>query len=323
LKCILVTPGEPAGIGPDCIISFAMRQSCVPFAVVADPDVLRTRAKLLQSTANIIPCTLDTLPTTHKANDLYCLPVTCPNAVVPGQLNPANAGYVLQCLELATDLCHQQKAAALVTGPINKQCINDAGIPFTGHTEWLADTTKTENVVMMLATPFSRMSSPKALNAEKARPVSHPRASGDPRVEKQLSLDPRLRGNDSQVLLLRVALVTTHLPLAEVPDAITPSRLDNVLTIVHRCLRDQYNITDPKLMILGLNPHAGDGGHLGREEIDVLSPAIARARASGIHVSDPQSADTAFVPQQLSQYDVVIAMYHDQGLPVLKSQGFW
>ena len=197
------------------------------------------------------------------------------SAAVPGQLDVANAPYVLRTLEQAIDHCLTGQASALVTGPVHKGIINEAGIAFTGHTEFLAAKAGVEAVVMMLA-------------------------AGS----------------------LRVALATTHLPLRAVPEAITTSALTTTLRILDRSLRSQFGLARPRIAVLGLNPHAGESGHLGREEIEVIAPVIEQLRAEGLDLSDPLPADTAFVPEALAACDAVLAMYHDQGLPVLKHAGF-
>jgi 4-hydroxythreonine-4-phosphate dehydrogenase len=203
------------------------------------------------------------------------LPVELQALVQPGALNTANADYVLNTLTQAVTGCTDHTFNAMVTAPVQKSVINDAGIPFSGHTEFLAEMTDTPRVVMMLA-------------------------SGE----------------------LRVALATTHLPLAEVPSAITAELLSETLTILHQDLKTRFGIDNPRIAVLGLNPHAGEGGHLGREEIEVIAPAIAQLRARGLNLTDPLPADTAFNPKVLDTVDAVFAMYHDQGLPVLKYVGF-
>ncbi len=206
---------------------------------------------------------------------LNVYPIELAKSCIPGHLNVANAPYVLATLESALTYCLNQKTSALVTGPVHKAIINDAGVPFSGHTEWFANRTKTQRVVMMLAT--------------------------------------------SQ---LRVALVTTHLPLREVPDAITQASLREVIQITLKDLQHKFGIHQPRLLVCGLNPHAGESGHLGKEEIDVISPVIEELKKEGFRLNGPVPADTAFTPEQLEKADAVLAMYHDQGLPVLKHQGF-
>jgi 4-hydroxythreonine-4-phosphate dehydrogenase len=195
--------------------------------------------------------------------------------VKAGSLDPANSPYVIECLRRAVQGCRNHEFDALVTGPVHKGVINDAGIPFTGHTEFLAAESGTAQVVMMLAAPG-----------------------------------------------LRVALATTHLPLAAVSRAITPAHLRGVLRILHADLRLKFGIPDPLILVCGLNPHAGEGGHLGREEIEVIEPVLATLRAEGIKLHGPVPADTAFIPASLAGVDAVLAMYHDQGLPVLKAHDF-
>ncbi len=264
---IAITPGEPAGIGPD-LMALLDYDEAVDWVCVADPDLLDERARLRGR---------------HRPWPRYApgvhgpsvLPVTLARRAIPGVPDPANADYVLSCLKRATEGCLAGEFAALVTGPVHKAVINEAGYAFTGHTEFLAHAAGVAEVVMMLA-------------------------AGS----------------------LRVALVTTHMPLAMVPAAITAARLDVTLDILNAALARDFGLARPTIAVLGLNPHAGEDGHLGREEIDVITPAVMRAQARGIRVVGPLPADTAFVPARLAQADVVLAMYHDQGLPVLKAQGF-
>lgn len=270
---LALTAGEPAGIGPDLCIQLA-QQSHPAVVVFADPDLLHQRAAQLG-----LPLRLrmheDDDAVAIAAGELSVRPVTLQHTVTPGHLDPVNAHYVLDTLRLAVDGCMREKFSALITGPVHKGVINDAGIPFTGHTEFLAERTGTPRVVMMLATPG-----------------------------------------------LRVALATTHLPLAEVSRAITPTLLREVITILHRDLREKSAIPMPKILVCGLNPHAGEGGHLGREEIDVIEPVLEELRSQGMQLFGPLPADTLFTPRYLREADAVLAMYHDQGLPVLKHMGF-
>jgi len=212
---------------------------------------------------------------TTRAGELGVLPVPLKTPVVCGRLEPANARYVLDTLDLAISGCLDGTFAAMVTGPVNKAVINEAGIPFSGHTEYLAAATRTRDVVMLLATPG-----------------------------------------------LRVALATTHVPLSEVSALITPQRLTVVLRILHAGLRKNFGIERPVISVCGLNPHAGEGGHLGREEIDNIIPAMQALRTEGMQLIGPLPADTAFTAERLRKTDAVLAMYHDQGLPVLKHLGF-
>jgi 4-hydroxythreonine-4-phosphate dehydrogenase len=271
---IAITPGEPAGIGPDLVVRLARERLDTRMVVIADPDLLEERAKRLG-----IALRIDRFEPDHPTDPpcpghLTVLPVAVRHAVVPGRLDTANAAYVLETLRIACDGCLEGRFDALVTGPVHKGVINDAGLPFTGHTEFLAERCAAEPV-MMLATPG-----------------------------------------------LRVALVTTHLPLREVSAAITREHLTRVIGILHRDLSTRFGILDPRILVCGLNPHAGEGGHLGREEIDVIEPVLDSLRALGWRLIGPLPADTAFVPDKLADADAVLAMYHDQGLPVLKHLGF-
>ena len=267
---MLLTPGEPAGIGPELAVRLAMEDPAL--VLVADPGLISRTARRLGESMDIIELADISAGAT---GGLRCLPVAMAEPEQPGELNPANAGYVLECLRLAMKCCLDGSASGMVTAPVHKGVINEAGIAFTGHTEFLAAGSGADRVVMMLA-------------------------AGS----------------------VRVALVTTHLPLREVPDAITAERLSRSIDILHGDLVNRFGIDNPHIAVLGLNPHAGEGGHLGREEIDVITPVIERQRAAGMHLSGPLPADTAFVPTHLRDYDAVLAMYHDQGLPVLKHVGF-
>ena len=271
---LAITPGEPAGIGPDVLLTLIHQPlDYLPIAF-ADPALLQARASQLG-----LPLTLtEQIPErheTHRPGHVWVQPIPLAHAVTPGTLNTANAAYVLNTLTAATDACLAGTADALVTGPVQKSIINEAGIAFTGHTEFLAEQTRTEQVVMMLATDR-----------------------------------------------LRVALLTTHAPLSAIPGMITTERLYRIITILHDSLRHQFAIAQPRILVLGLNPHAGEGGHLGREELDIIIPALEHLRAQGMQLTGPVPADTAFTPHSLVDHDAVLAMYHDQGLPVLKAQGF-
>lgn len=272
---LLITPGEPAGIGPDLMALLAKEGWSADWVLVADPVLLQDRARQLGMPLHLQIITSAELQQPNSSQAIRILPVKLAESAVAGKLNPANARYVLDTLELATDLCLQKKAKGLVTGPVHKGVINEAGIPFTGHTEFLQQRCACEQVVMLLAT------------AE-----------------------------------LRVALVTTHLPLRDVADAITPQRLTQVLHILHRDLQRRFGYSQPRILVCGLNPHAGEGGHLGREEIEILEPTLEALRAEGMNLIGPLPADTLFTEKNLAQGDAVLAMYHDQGLPVLKYQGF-
>ena len=270
-----LTPGEPAGIGPDITLA-AASSGREPFVAFADPDVLRHRAELLGLDVRIRILGPSIPPSqTIAPGELPVVPVTAPNPVVAGRLDAANGAYVIECIRTAVAACRDGAVAGLVTAPVHKGIINDAGIAFTGHTELLADLDGGARPVMMLCTPE-----------------------------------------------LRVALATTHLPLRAVPDAIDSAMLIEIVGVVAHDLRARFAIATPRIMVCGLNPHAGEGGHLGHEEIESIAPAVEALRSKGIDVRGPVPADTAFTRERLSDTDVVVAMYHDQGLPVLKHAGF-
>lgn len=271
-----LTPGEPAGIGPDLCLLIAREQQPAALVAVASQPLLQQRARELGLTIELISVTPDNLPDTPAAaGSLYVWDTPLQAEVSAGQLNVQNGPYVLETLRRAGEGCRDGLFAGMITAPVHKGVINEAGIPFSGHTEFLAELTETPQVVMMLAT----------------------------------------RG-------LRVALVTTHLPLRDVADAITADRLSRVARILHADLRDKFGIAQPRILVCGLNPHAGEGGHLGREEIEVIEPALEALRAEGLNLIGPLPADTLFTPKHLEHCDAVLAMYHDQGLPVLKYKGF-
>ncbi len=272
---IAITPGEPAGIGPDLIVSLAQQPLDAEVVAIADPKLLARRAEMLGIDLKLERVEPQQPPRPHTPGTLPVHPIELKQPATAGRLDPANAAYVLESLNHATSGCLDGRYAALVTGPVHKGVINEAGIPFSGHTEFLAERTDTEQVVMMLTTPG-----------------------------------------------LRVALATTHLPLRDVPDAITPARLEEVIRILQRDLREKYGIERPRILVCGLNPHAGEDGHLGREEIEVITPVLEKLRAEGIDLVGPLPADTLYVPRFLEGADATLAMYHDQGLPVLKHKGF-
>ena len=272
---IAITPGEPAGIGPDLIVQLAQQAWPVELVVCADRALLLQRAETLGLPLTLQPYQPLEPAQPQVAGSLTLCAIPLPAATKPGELNPANSEYVLNSLARACDGNLQGEFDALVTGPVHKGVINDAGIPFTGHTEFFAERSSTPRVVMMLATEE-----------------------------------------------LRVALATTHLPLKDVAAAITQQSLREVITILHADLRRKFGLSDPHILVSGLNPHAGENGHMGREEIEVIEPVLAELRQQGIRLSGPLPADTLFQPKYLQQADAVLAMYHDQGLPVLKYQGF-
>lgn len=268
---LAITPGEPAGIGPDLLIQFIQPGSAHELVAIADPELLEQRAKLLGMPLRIRPPSGKALAPGELAID----PVRLRTPATAGALNVDNASAVIATLQRATEGCLSGEYAALITGPVHKGIINDAGIAFSGHTEYLAQLAKTKRVVMMLIAPG-----------------------------------------------LRVALATTHLPLAAVPTALTAALLEEVITIVHTELQNKFAIANPHILVCGLNPHAGEGGHLGTEEIAIIAPVIERVKTLGMHVTGPLPADTIFTPKHLQHADAVLAMYHDQGLPVLKYIGF-
>ncbi|MDP3294123.1 MAG: 4-hydroxythreonine-4-phosphate dehydrogenase PdxA [Nevskia sp.] len=271
LPRLIVTPGEPAGIGPDLIIRIAQDPLAAQLAVVADPELLAERAAQLGLPLRLVAASA----AIHVPGSLQVHPVETAAPVNAGHLDPANAGYVLHTLRVAARACLSGAADAMVTAPVHKGVINDAGMPFTGHTEFLAELCDAPLPVMLLAAPN-----------------------------------------------LRVALATTHLPLREVADAITRDGLRAVLKILDHDLRTKFGIARPRILVCGLNPHAGEGGHLGREEIDTIIPVLDQLRADGLDLVGPLPADTLFTAKGLAGADAVLAMYHDQGLPVLKSSGF-
>jgi 4-hydroxythreonine-4-phosphate dehydrogenase len=272
---IALTTGEPAGIGPDLTVQLAQEAQQHELIAIGDPELLSKRAAMLQLPLNIRAYDKSSPARSSVAGEITVLPVPLGGPCEAGRLDTANAPYVLNTLGLAIEGCQQDKFHAMVTAPVQKSVINDAGVPFTGHTEFLARQTGCKQVVMMLA------------------------------CKK-----------------MRVALATTHLPLSAVAAAITEEGIESVLSILHNDLRNHFGLDDPAIAVLGLNPHAGESGHLGREEIEILEPVIQRMRKQGLKLVGPLPADTAFNPKVLEQVDAVLAMYHDQGLPVLKYAGF-
>lgn len=269
---LALTPGEPAGVGPECCIRLAHEHPELRLLVVADPVLLADAAKSLGYDVNIVNWQPGDAVKSQQIN-CYAVPLQAP--VVPGKTNPANSAYVVQTLKTAVRLVQEKHADAMVTAPVHKAVINDAGIPFSGHTELLAELAGLNKVVMMLAADN-----------------------------------------------LRVALVTTHLPLRDVADAITIDNVCETIRITDFALRHHFAIENPVIQVLGLNPHAGEGGHLGHEDATIIQPAMDLCAADGIKLLGPVPADTAFTPPRLANCDAVVAMYHDQGLPVLKHVGF-
>ncbi|MCT6698468.1 4-hydroxythreonine-4-phosphate dehydrogenase PdxA [Rheinheimera sp. 4Y26] len=270
-----ITPGEPAGIGPDLVVQLAQQSWPVELVVCADPAVLSQRAAQLGLPLTLLPYQSEQAAKPQQAGTLTIAAFQAPQPVVPGVLNENNGHYVVDTLRFVGEKSISGEFAAIVTGPVHKGIINKAGIPFSGHTEFFAQQSNTPYVVMMLATEG-----------------------------------------------LRVALATTHIPLAYVAKAITRERLQQVLRILQQDLQQKFAIAKPRIYVCGLNPHAGEDGHLGREEIDVMIPALNELRAEGMDLIGPLPADTLFQPKYLDNADAVLAMYHDQGLPVLKYKGF-
>jgi len=271
---LALTAGEPAGIGPELCLQMALDARTCGVVVVASRPLLEARAKQLNLAVELRPWQPGEAPV-MEAGLLSVLHVDGCASHQPGTLDTGSSAYVLRTLEVAATGCLSGNFDGMVTAPVHKGVINDAGISFSGHTEFLQELCEVERVVMMLATEE-----------------------------------------------LRVALVTTHLPLKDVPEAITPARLSQVTRILNADLKKFFGIARPRILVAGLNPHAGEGGHLGREEIDIIEPTLESLRAEGISLTGPLPADTLFTPHWLDQADAVLAMYHDQGLPVLKFQGF-
>ena len=268
-----ITSGEPAGIGPDVCLDLPQFQLPARCVVLADIDLMRERARLLGKDVQIVPYQADKLPSDSNTVEVLHLPVAEP--VQAGILNVNNAPYVIDLLDRAHQGIVAGEFAGMVTAPLHKGIINDAGKPFSGHTEYLADISHTPQVVMMLA------------------------GGG-----------------------LRVALVTTHLPLKDIAAQITPELLSSVIHILHNDLQHKFHIENPRILVTGLNPHAGEQGHLGHEELDVIIPTLQKLQADGLDIKGPYPADTVFEPFILKDGDAVLAMYHDQGLPVLKYASF-
>ncbi|MEP7042463.1 MAG: 4-hydroxythreonine-4-phosphate dehydrogenase PdxA [Dokdonella sp.] len=284
LPRLALTAGEPAGIGPELIARLAATPLAADLVAIVDPDLLAAAARAAGVALKITPYDCGSVITTRDAGSVRVAAMSLRAAAVAGTLDPRNAAYVLATLARAADGASSGEFDAIVTAPVHKGVVNDAGIPFTGHTEFFAQRANCDVVMMLIA------------------------ADAGGRA---------ICGGD-----LRVALATTHLPLAAVPSAIKRASLVRTLRILCDDLIAHFGIAAPRIAVLGLNPHAGEGGHLGREEIDEITPAITQMRAAGFDVRGPIPADTAFVPSQLAHYDAVLAMYHDQGLPVLKHAGF-
>ncbi len=270
---LYVTSGEPAGIGPDICLNLANREDLRPVVVLADIDMLKQRIEQLGLEVELVLYSGQTEPSLN--GQLYVEHIALAKPVILGCLDAENASYVLEQLHRSADYALSGKSVGVATAPVQKSIINNAGIVFSGHTEYYQEFAHVDRVVMMLATKT-----------------------------------------------LRVALATTHLPLRDVPDAITQERLHQVIDILIHDLKTKFKINQTRILVCGLNPHAGEDGYLGREEIDVINPVLEEYRAQGVKMSLSLPADTLFTSENLKDADAVLAMYHDQGLPVLKSQGF-
>ena len=266
---IAVTPGEPAGIGPDLAVISVQKKLAKNLLFFADPNLIRSRAKLLNIELKVVESDSEV-----KNGEINIYPIESNHSFIPGELKVSSAEYVLNSIDLAIDFNLKNKSEALITGPIHKGIINQAGITFTGHTEYLEKKTDSKKTVMMLATDN-----------------------------------------------LRVALATTHLPLSKVPKNINQESLRQTIRVIHNSLV-QLGINNPKILVCGLNPHAGEDGYLGREEIEIINPLIQDMKKEGFNLLGSVSADTAFTPESLKGVDVVLSMFHDQGLPIIKTLGF-
>lgn len=274
-KRLAITAGEPAGIGPDLIIQIAQNSHSDELIAICDPELLYARARQLDLPIVIEKFNVEDDPSPTQARTIKVLPVQLSRTTTPGELDSENAKYVLETLTLAANGCMNGQFDAMVTAPVHKGIINDAGIAFSGHTEFLEELTGTKKVVMMLATEG-----------------------------------------------LKVALVTTHIPLSQVATAVTQPLLHDVIEVLQYDLAHTFGIENPRIIVAGLNPHAGESGHMGREEIDTIEPVLEELRSKGYQLQGPLPADTLFTSKYLDQCDTVLAMYHDQGLPVLKYKGF-
>lgn len=275
LPRILLTVGEPAGIGPDLILQIAQYAWPAELVVVSDPTLLQSRSERIGLPIKLVPLDIKAPPVKHTPFTLKILPVNLSTSVIPGQLNAKNALFVLACLELAAEYCLENLANALVTGPLHKALINQAGIAFKGHTEFLQDFCNAPAVMMMFV-----------------------------------------------VDTIKVALATTHIPLSEVSSNITAQKLQRDLHLLNNELKKRFRIKRPTILVSGLNPHAGESGLLGREEIDIITPTLHILQSQGVHVIGPLPADTLFTEKNLTQADAFFTMYHDQALPVIKYMGF-
>lgn len=272
---IILTPGEPAGIGPDIVIKIAQLAWQAELIVIADKELLLNRAKQLQLPLKLTPFDAKVPAELHQPGSFKIISMSLNDVVTPGHLNPKNSDYVIRSLEEATELCQKNICHAMVTGPVHKGIINDAGFAFTGHTEFLAKKSGVHQSLMLFVTSQAK-----------------------------------------------VALATTHLPLAKVPESITQEKLKNILQLLHLELSQKFGLTHPRILVCGLNPHAGEQGHFGHEERDIISPVLDELRSQSINVIGPLPADTIFTDHRLRECDAILAMYHDQALPVVKYMSF-
>jgi len=271
---LLITAGEPAGIGPELCLQIALLDWPAEIIVCADQELLKQYNVALDLNVEIVEWQPGEAIQSHQAAKIYCYQVTLPVRTTPGTLDAANGGYVLETLQKAAELVQSNQVDALITAPVHKGIINEAGFAFTGHTEFFANLANTKPVMMLTCPEF------------------------------------------------RVALATTHLSLREVPDAITGELLTEIISILDSDLKTKYHISEPTIHVCGLNPHAGESGHMGKEEIDVIEPVLEQMRSEGYRLKGPLAADTALTPKGMKGSDVTLAMYHDQGLSVLKFAGF-
>lgn len=272
---IIITPGEPAGIGPDIVIKIAQLNWDAELIVISDHELLLDRAKQLNLPLTLTPFDHQALCDSHQPGKLKIISLPLNEKAKAGQLNPKNSEYVIKTLTMASDLCQQTICQAIVTGPVHKGVINDAGIAFTGHTEFFARQSGVNLSLMLFVTQQTK-----------------------------------------------VALMTTHLPLCKVSESITQEKLKNVLQLLQHELANKFKLTDPRILVCGLNPHAGEQGHMGREEIDTISPVIHELQKNKMNVVGPVPADTVFTEHRLKECDAILAMYHDQALPVVKYMSF-
>ena len=273
MDTILVTSGEPSGIGPDICLDVLKYKFSHPIVIIGDLNILKSRSIALNLSVEIEEVSIEDLPNLKPSTTLRVLHSKCPFPVKAGILNPDNSIYVLNMLDLAIDLCKNNYAKRIVTAPISKEVINQSGIKFLGHTEYFANKFEIPKVIMMLANKY-----------------------------------------------MKVALLTTHLPLKDVASKVTVDNLNQTLKIITKYFSQKFAIENPRIAVCGLNPHAGDGGYLGKEEVDIINPVIKEWANNGYNVSGSYSADSIFL--NAKNYDVILAMYHDQGLPVLKYSGF-